>query len=382
MNVLIVSDSFKGCMTSSEANAQIENGILQADPSIQCEKFTISDGGEGMVEAFEQVFQAELLQAYAKDLYGKPIFVDWAYDAKTKTACIEAASVLGLTLYPLEERHVLDSSSYGLGILIKQVQKQREIKRLVIGLGGTGCNDGGMGLAASFGAVFYDRQHRILRPCTRNLKRIAFIDKRNFYFSHDCQLIAACDVTNYLLGTQGATYIFGRQKGLTPTNLMDVEYGMTVLRNKIDQTFHVDMNESPGSGAAGGIGGMLIGLFGATMQNGIEVLLEGGLKEKIAQAHLIFTGEGQSDAQSSCGKVVSQIGMMAQEYDKPVIVVSGALGRGYESLYKQGITALFSTADRAMSFQYALLQGPKNLCQEAYNLMRLIRTIQRSNLDD
>ena len=195
-------------------------------------------------------------------------------------------------------------------------------------------------------------------------------------------MIAACDVTNYLLGTQGATYIFGRQKGLTPTNLMDVEYGMTVLRNKIDQTFHVDMNESPGSGAAGGIGGMLIGLFGATMQNGIEVLLEGGLKEKIAQAHLIFTGEGQSDAQSSCGKVVSQIGMMAQEYDKPVIVVSGALGRGYESLYKQGITALFSTADRAMSFQYALLQGPKNLCQEAYNLMRLIRTIQRSNLDD
>lgn len=382
MNVLIVSDSFKGCMTSYEANTQIENGILLADPSVRCEKFTISDGGEGMVEAFQQVFQAELLQAYAKDLYGESIFVDWAYDAKTQTACIEAASVLGLTLYPLEERHVLDSSSYGLGLLIKQVQKMRKVKRLVIGLGGTGCNDGGMGLAAAFGAVFYDRQHKILRPCTRNLKKIAFIDKRNFYFSRDLQLVAACDVTNHLLGVQGATYIFGRQKGLSMTNVMDVELGMTILKNKMDQAFHVDIDESPGSGAAGGVGGMLIGLFGATMVNGIEILSEGGLKEKIARADLIFTGEGQSDAQSSCGKVVCQIGLMAQEYDIPVIVVSGALGRGYESLYAQGITAMFSTADRAMNFQYALQQGPKNLKQEAYNLMRLIRTIQRSNIND
>lgn len=368
-------------MSSQEANTQIKKGILQADPSINCETFTISDGGEGMVEAFRQVFHAELLQVSARDLYGKPLKVDWAYDALHKTACIEAASVVGLTLYPLEERHVMDSSSYCLGMLCKAIMKEREIEHLIIGLGGTGCNDGGMGFAAAFGAVFYDRQRKILHPCTRNLNHIAFIDKRNFHFNHHLHLTAACDVSNHYLGANGATYVFGRQKGLTPAKITQVEQGMTILCNKIEQTFHVNLNQSAGSGAAGGLGGMLISLFGAKMVSGIEILLQGGLKEKIASADMIFTGEGQSDEQSSCGKVVSQIGLMAQEYNVPVIVVSGALGRGYEKLYHQGITALFSTADRAMSFQYALKHGPEKLRQEAYNLMRLIRTIQRSTHD-
>lgn len=377
MNILIASDSFKGCMSSDQANTQIAKGIHKADPDIHCETFEISDGGEGMVGAFAGCTDATLNSARTLDLYGKPIHALWAFDASRQTACIEAASVVGLTLYDHGRRKPMLSSSYGLGLLCKEVLRHKKVKKLVIGLGGTGCNDGGMGFCAAFGAVFYDRQRRPLMARTENLNKIAFIDKRSFRLPEGVELIAACDVSNHLLGPQGATRIFGRQKGLSPLQIEQVERGMSQLNAKIDQTFHVDMNALPGSGAAGGLGGMLCGVFKARMVSGIEVLEQGGLKEKIAQADYVFTGEGQTDAQSASGKVVSQVAKIAKKYQVPLICISGAMAAGCEKLYDQGVCAMFSTADRAMSFPFALAHGPEKLEQEAYNLMLLILAAER-----
>lgn len=377
MKILIASDSFKGCMSSQEANRQIEKGILRAAPDVQTETFAVSDGGEGMTEAFASLCQGEWHTTRVPDLYGRPIQAKWVYDPNSQTACMEAASVIGLTLYSHGERNPLQASSYGLGLLARDVLAHPEVKKLIIGLGGTGTNDGGMGFAAAFGAVFYDRTRQPLAPCAANLSKIAFIDKRNFRPVRNKELIAACDVSCHLLGSKGATHVFGRQKGLRPLQIVQTEQGMRQFHEKIDQTFHVRMNDFEGSGAAGGLGGMLIGVFHARMQSGIEILEEGGLYEKIRDADYVFSGEGQTDAQSACGKALSRMARIASKADVPFVCVSGALGLGCEKMYQEGVSAMFSTADRAMSFPCALAHGAQKLEQESYNLMRLILAAER-----
>ncbi len=377
MKILIASDSFKGCMSSKEANWAMEKGILKADSHLQTECFPISDGGEGMVEAFIAAYEARRFKMATQDLYGVPITVDWALDEKTGTACVEAASCVGLTLYPPEIRYPMNTSSYGLGLLVKKVLARSDVKRIIIGLGGTGSNDGGIGFIAAFGAGFYDRQRCPLDPCTRNLNRIAYIEKRTFHYNTRKPIIAACDVSNPLLGEKGATYVFGRQKGLIPALQREVEVGMENLNRKVIQTFHVDMNRLKGSGAAGGLGGMILGIFGATMLSGIDVLEKGGLFQKIQEADYVFTGEGQTDAQTIHGKAVAQIAHLCKRADVPLICICGGMLPGAELLYHEGVSAIFSSADRAMSFSYALSHGPEKVEKQAYNVTRLILAAER-----
>lgn len=372
MNFLIASDSFKGCMSSNEANERMKRGIEKALPHSRCKTFVISDGGEGMADAFVDACKGEMRMIKAWDLYGKPIFASYGYDPKTDTACIEAASTLGVTLYPHGRRKPLEASSFGFGMMVKDVMK-RGVRQIVIGLGGTGTNDGGMGFLQAFGCVFYDASRRPLPCCAQSLAKIAFIDKRGFRFDRSVKLIAACDVENPLLGMKGATYVFGRQKGMRAHQIEETERGMEHFAAKIQQTFHVDMTVCSGGGAAGGLGALLQSVFKAQFESGIQVLADiGRLEEKIAWADFLFTGEGQSDLQTSYGKAVSQLAHMARKYQIPVVCLSGALGVGYEKLYDQGVCALFSTADRAMSFSQALHHGPAKLEQAACNLARLI----------
>lgn len=286
--------------------------------------------------------------------------------------------MLGVTLYPHGERKPLQASSYGLGKACRQILAQKKVDRLIIGLGGTGTNDGGMGFAQAFGVVFYDRNRKPLEACAANLAKIAFIDKRSFTPPASGMLEAACDVSNRLLGPKGATHVFGKQKGLRPQQVLQVEKGMQQLRDKLDQTFHVDVNAFASSGAAGGLGAMLIGVFKADCRSGVDILMEAPrLRQALETADYVITGEGQSDAQSASGKVVSRVGEISRSYGKPCICICGALADGYEKLYEQGIDAIFATADRAMSFVFALRHGPQKLAQEAYNVMKLILTVER-----
>lgn len=182
MKIFIASDSYKGCMSSREANEHIKIGLLRADPGVKTSCFCISDGGEGFVEAYADAASARLHTAVTQDLYGKPVYARYAYHAQTRTVCVEAASVLGLMLYARPERHPMDASSFGLGLLCKNLMQTLPVSRLIIGLGGTGTNDGGMGFLAAFGAKFFDRSRHQIKPCAQNLAHIAFIDKREFRF--------------------------------------------------------------------------------------------------------------------------------------------------------------------------------------------------------
>lgn len=372
MKVLVASDSYKGCMSSKEANRQIEKGILRADPDAEVVRFPVSDGGEGMVDAFVSACRGRKKKAWCQDLYGKPMQATYGVDEKTGTCCIEAASCLGLTLYPREKREPLKTSSYGLGLLLQEVIKKEHPQHVIIGLGGTGSNDAGMGFLEAFGARFFNKYRRQFPISTGTLSQAAFIDKSRFRFPRNIQITAACDVTNPLLGEKGATYVFGRQKGLTGPMQARTEAGIRHIADKIMQTFHKNIKDEPGSGAAGGLGGTLIGLLRAERRPGLEVLAEiGNLDDLLDQSDLLITGEGQSDAQTLYGKAVFSLAGMAGKKGVPVICLSGALGVGYEQLYDYGIIGIFSTADRAMSFPAAIAQGPVKLEQSAFSIMKM-----------
>ncbi|MEG0526092.1 glycerate kinase family protein [Amedibacillus sp. YH-ame10] len=372
MKVIIACDSYKGCMTSKDVAMQIEDGIHEVDPTIETLSYVIADGGEGTVEAFYETMHGVKQPVNTTDAYGKKIKSEYTIIEDGQTAVIEVANIIGLNMYEREKRTPFFASSYGVGtVLLDAVEKG--CKKIIIGLGGSATNDGGMGLLQSLGARFYDMNHKYLSPQAINLEKIRYIDFHRLNDLKDIELIAACDVKNHLLGEEGATYIFGKQKGFFPNQLKKIDQGMENYRFQIQRYTNIDINSFEGGGAAGGIGAVLIGLLHATMHPGIELLLSySDMEEQIKDCDLLITGEGQSDQQTMFGKVPVGILNMAKKHEKPCVCISGALGIGYQNLYDLGFIGIYSIADRAMTFQQALANAPEKLKNATYAIMKTI----------
>ncbi len=373
MKVVIACDSYKGCMTSREVAQRMEDGIWQVDSNICTKSYIIADGGEGTVEAFHETCHGKKQIVQASDAYGKRIMTEYTIIDDGNTAVIEVANIIGLNMHEREKRAPFFGSSFGVGTVILHAVEMG-CKKIIIGLGGSATNDGGMGLLQALGCRYYDSMHQYLSPQAMNLEKVRYIDFNRLNKLEGIELIAACDVKNHLLGENGATYVFGKQKGFYPNQIRKIETGMENFRNQIQRYTSIDINEFEGGGAAGGIGAVLIGLLGAKMIPGIDLLLScSDIEEEIADCDLVITGEGQSDQQTMYGKVPVGILRLANRYQKPCICISGALGIGYQSLYDLGFIGIYSIADRAMSFQQALEQAPEKLTAATYGIMKTIQ---------
>lgn len=374
MKIVVACDSYKGCMTSKEVCSNIEKGIHASNTNHTVCQYPMADGGEGTASVYGDIIGGTMMKADCVDAYGKDIQVSYAFNGET--AVIDVASCIGLNMYPKEKRNPMVANSRGVGVLMRHTIQQG-CRKLIIGLGGSCTNDGGMGLLSEFGVAFYDSHRHLLEPSIYSLNRIAYIDKTEFK-RPDIEMVVICDVKNHLLGPEGATYIFGRQKGIFMNQMHEIDGWMKRYNAKICQTFHVDMNNYEGSGAAGGIGGVLLGLFHARREEGVHLLVKESRMEKdIEDCDLVITGEGQTDAQTMYGKVPFGIASLAKQYGKPAICLSGALGKGYQRMYGAGIIGIFSTADRAMTFQQALSQGPEKLEALAYNVIHMIDDLRK-----
>lgn len=372
MKIVIACDSYKGCLSSYEVAQYIEKGIHYVDESIQVNKYAIGDGGEGTCEAFQIVTHGEFIEFVTVDAYFKKIKMKYCLCDEGKTAMIEVASVIGLTMTPREKRSPMVASSYGVGLVILDAMK-RGVQKIIMGLGGSCTNDGGMGMLQAFGAKFYDVNHNVLNAQAVSLERICHIDLSKMHDFSQVEFIAACDVSNPLLGENGATYVFGKQKGLFPNQMKRIEKGMVNYRNKIFIDSGVDLNEIVGGGAAGGIGSVFIGLMNARMQPGIDLICEySNIEEKIRACDLVITGEGQTDKQTEYGKVPMGILRIAQKYQKPTLVISGALGLGYQKLYDYGFIGIYSISDRAMTFQQAIESAPDKIVATSFAIVNTI----------
>ena len=377
MKIIIACDSFKGCMSSKEVEECIKKGILKANKEHEILTFPMADGGEGTAMVFRDIIQGKTIDVLTVDAYGKNVFTTYCISKDGNLAVMDVASCIGLNMTPKEKRNPMIASSRGVGIMMKDAIS-RGCKKMIIGLGGSATNDGGMGILSEFGIRFYNSKRELLVPSVYALQQIAFVDKRYARLPKDIEIICACDVKNHLLGKNGATYVFGKQKGIYLNQMAEVEKGMAHYSTKLKQTFHVDVNEFEGSGAAGGIGSVLLGVMKAKRFSGIDLVVEySGLKEHLQDADLVITGEGQTDAQTLYGKLPLGIARLAQSYDVPCVCLSGALGLGYEAMYDEGMIGIFSSADRAMTFQMALQTGNEKLEALAFSLTKFMDGIRK-----
>ncbi len=376
MKIVVACDSFKGCMSSQEAAMHVKKGIHAFDPNIEVLDYVIADGGEGSVEAFAKTCNGEMVQAATTDAYGRKITAEYAIIENGKTAVIEVANIIGLSMTPKEKRTPFFGSSFGVGTVMLDAL-HHGCKKMIIALGGSATNDGGMGLLQALGCRFYDSYHKYLSPQAVNLDKIKYIDFNRLNKLEDIELIAACDVKNHLLGENGATYVFGKQKGFYPNQIKQVDAGMHNYRDQICRYLNIDIDAYEGGGAAGGIGSVLIGILHAKMIPGIELLFQySDMEAAVQDCDLVITGEGQSDRQTMFGKVPVGVLQIANRYNKPTLCISGALGLGYQELYQLGFVGIFSIADRAMSFQQALDQAGEKMEAAVYTIMRTIVTMQ------
>ena len=327
MKVLIAMDSFKGTFSSLSVANMIENGLKRVYKIAVVDKISIADGGEGTVEAIIQSMEGKYVFTKVLDPLGNQI--DARYGIVNETvAVIEMAEASGLSLIPEKNRNPLATSSYGTGQLILHALN-KGCKKIIMGIGGSATNDGGVGMATALGAKFLDEKGKELKYGGGVLDKLHHIDINNLDERvNGVEFIVACDVNNPLYGENGASKIFAPQKGADLKMVEKLDKNLYHYSNIIEQDLGKKVGNIPGAGAAGGLGAGLMAFCNAKLSRGIDVVLDMlDIDERIKKADIIITGEGRIDSQTVCGKVPIGIAGRAKQFDKPVFAIAGFFGR-------------------------------------------------------
>lgn len=371
MKIVVAPDSFKESLSAPEVAAAMARGITLAAPHARIHCVPMADGGEGTVHAVLAGTQGERRTAVAQNALGEPIDADWAL-LGDGTAVIEMATAGGLEQIPRAKRDPLRASSAGVGQLISAAL-DAGARRIVLGLGGSATNDGGAGMLQALGMAFLDSDSRPLEPGGAALARLARIDAQGLDPRlRAVQFTIASDVDNPLCGAQGASAIFGPQKGANPEQVRQLDAALSCLADVFAQTLGRDDRNAPGSGAAGGLGFAARSWLGAGFRPGVEVVAEiGQLAEVVKGASLVFTGEGRMDSQTLRGKTPMGVARIAREAGVPVVAIAGSLGAGYQMLYGAGIHAAFSLAEGPCTLEEACRDAARLLADRASDIMRI-----------
>lgn len=358
--IILAPDSFKGTMDASEVCSIQRDVILGLIPDAQLCCIPMADGGEGMTEAYLAALGGERRKAWVTGPKGQTLEVCYGL-LSGGMAVMEMAAAAGL---PLMEGRLdpLGATTRGVGEMILDA-KSAGASHILLGLGGSATNDGGIGMAAALGYRFWDEAGGELEPYARNLGKICRITAPEEPLNLTVQ--AACDVDNPLCGPEGAVYTFGRQKGAGGELLELLDKGLENLARVIKKDLGKDVLLLPGSGAAGGLGAGVAAFLGGALKPGIELLLcAAGFDEQLEGADLVITGEGRMDWQSARGKVPWGVAQHARKKGVPCIALCGSLGPGAERLYEQGITAMFSALRGEADFERI-----KQTCREDLRLL-------------
>jgi glycerate kinase len=333
MRIVIAPQEFKGTLTAREAAEAMAKGARRALPDAELEIVPLSDGGPGFVEAALAGAPGRRIITTVHGPVDRPIEAAWALLADG-TAVIEMAAAAGLALIPDHERRPDITSTFGVGELIRAALDEGA-RSVIAGLGGSATNDGGAGMASALGVRFLDAEGRELPPGGAALARLAAIDVSGLDRRvREARFFAAADVANPLCGPEGASAVYGPQKGAPPQMARALDAALRRYAEVIERDLGVSVTEVPGAGAAGGLGAGMIAFLGAKVQSGFEVIAElAGLRERLRGADLLVTGEGRLDAQTAYGKTVARAARLARELNVPVLVVPGSLGEGWGAIF-------------------------------------------------
>lgn len=376
MNIVVAIDSLKGSLTSIEAGNAIRDGILRVMPDSHVQVKPLADGGEGTTEALVQGLGGEMIEIDVHGPLQAPVHA--AYGMLGDTAIMEMASAAGIALVGKDLRP-LETTTYGVGEMIRDAI-ERGCRKFLVGIGGSATNDGGIGMLTALGYEFLDSDGTPVGICTRDLANIASVKTEHRMPQLEaCKFQIACDVTNPLCGENGATYVYGPQKGVTEGMRAELDAAMEHYAFVTKEYLGVDNAKAAGAGAAGGLGYAFLSYLQGELQPGIELVMEAvDMEQAIQQADLVFTGEGRLDRQSAMGKAPVGVATLAKKYGVNVIALAGSVTDDAAICNERGIDAFFPilrnvvTLDEAMQPETAR----KNLCCTAEQVMRLIAAFQ------
>ena len=374
MQLLVVPDSFKESLSAKEVADAIARGIHSVDPEITVKQLPFSDGGEGALDLLQNLFEGELVTMSTIDAMGRSIKAPYFRFADRKAAWIELSQASGLAQIKVDRRNPMLASTYGTGLQIRHAL-DHGAEEIYLGIGGSATNDGGTGILSALGGLFSDAEGEMLLPGGGFLTELDHIDVEAI---PQFKLKVACDVSNPLLGKQGATAVYGPQKGVTPEMEPQLEAGLTNFSKHIELLTQKSVAEIPGAGAAGGCAAGLHGLLGAELVSGFELLAElSHLEEQIAASDLIVTAEGRIDGQSLEGKLPVGVAKLAKKHHKPVVVLAGSIGEHLDPLYALGIDAIFSIQNKPCTLEESMNNAAKLLESTAQRVFRLYQTAKK-----
>ena len=375
MKVVTAIDSFKGSLTSLEAGYGVETGFKRVDSAIEVNVRPLADGGEGTVDALTEGMHGDKVYVQVTGPLGDKVNCPYGIIAESQTAIIEMSGAAGITLIPRNQLDPMKATTYGVGEVIKDAIN-RGCRRFLIGIGGSATNDGGVGMLMALGYDFLDAQGQPIALGAQGLKDLDHIETSHVLPAlQECSFKIACDVTNPLCGPQGASAIYGPQKGATSAQVLEMD-GWLAHYAKCAQALDDTIDAAyPGTGAAGGLGFAFKSFLQGELVSGISMVLEETkLEDAIKEADLVITGEGRLDGQTAMGKAPIGVAQLAKKYDKPVIAFAGCVTKDATLCNEHGIDAFFpimrkaTTLDEAMNHDNAL----NNLADTAEQVMRLI----------
>lgn len=367
MKFVLAPDSFKESMSAAQAVSAMRSGVLSAIPDAVCVGVPMADGGEGTVDAVVDAPNGERVTVQVRDPLGRPTPATYGYIPHRRLAVIEIAAAAGIALVARHERNALDASSFGVGELVISALEHGATD-LLIGLGGSATNDGGAGMLSALGAEFTDADGTRLAPggaALEHLHRINLdgLDPR----LAGIHIRLACDVTAPLLGPDGASSVFGPQKGASPADVVRLESALTRLAEVTSSTLGSVHPERAGAGAAGGLGFAFLDYLGADARPGVEVVAETvDLDGSLADADWVFTGEGSVDAQTALGKTPFGVAQVARRHHTPVVIFAGRVSADASVLLEHGVVELVEITPRGTPIEQALRGGPAALTRAAH----------------
>ena len=371
--IVLAPDSFKESMTAKEVCEAMERGIRKANSQIRCIHVPMADGGEGTMQSLVDATGGRVYSKEVVGPLGNNVVAEYGILGNGEIGVIEMASASGIHLVDSEKRNPLITTTVGTGQLIKACL-DKGVKKLLIGIGGSATNDGGAGFIQALGGRLLDENGDDLSYGGGALAKLHTIDLSNLderlkYVSVE----VACDVNNPLCGKEGASYVFGPQKGATREMIEILDQNLSHYAEVIKEQLGKDVISKAGAGAAGGLGAGLMAFLDVKLKSGIEMVIEyANLEEKVRDADMVWTGEGSIDFQTQYGKTPLGVAMIAKKYNKPVIALAGRVGNDIDVLYDKGIDAIFGIMRGVTSIEEALVKGPENVEKTSENIIRLL----------
>lgn len=342
MKVVVAIDSFKGSLSSMDAGLAAREGILRAVPDAQVTICPLADGGEGTVLALTQGMGGQLQRVSVTGPLGAPVMAEYGMIHNGTTAVIEMAAAAGMTLVPPEKLNPMETTTFGVGELIRDAI-HRGCRNFIVGIGGSATNDGGVGMLQALGFNFLDAQGREISRGAKGLKDLWAIHTKNVLPQlAQCSFRIACDVKNPLCKARGCSAVFGPQKGADAQMIARMDAWMADYAKLARTCCGQDYSNDPGAGAAGGLGFAFLAFTNAVLESGIQIVMEEtGMAQAICQADLVLTGEGRLDGQTAMGKAPVGVAALAKKYGKTVLAVAGSVTRDAKDCNKKGIDAFF-----------------------------------------